>query len=232
MGSFVNLFPASLAVLLVLFTPIADPARISVADQVRRLEAGEISPSQFDFRLLRFHSGRYGLQALERLKHKQDGPEAAQISQKANEALDWRNPWQGEQRTVRVTPVLRVVNITVIAPKGQALPESFVHQNWSAFPRQYVLPSCLVADAKCEALMTDLDGDGQPEILLFGFPAGASAAFKLVDGTWTFLGAIANAQCAGVRDALRAEKFHTIAPAMRDIEAAGRRLRVSGDCAL
>src|SRR5262249_15419793 len=51
-----------LAVLLFLFTPAGDPARISVADQVGRLEAGKISPDQFDFAFLRSGSGRYGWQ--------------------------------------------------------------------------------------------------------------------------------------------------------------------------
>ena len=68
-----------LAVLLALFTPIADPARIAVADQVARLESGEISPDKFDFAFLRFQSGRYGRQALERLKRKEDGPDALRI---------------------------------------------------------------------------------------------------------------------------------------------------------
>jgi hypothetical protein len=70
-----NVFTAFviLGVLLALFSPIADPARISVADQVARLEAGKISLEQFDFAFLRFQSGRFGLDALERLKENQDG---------------------------------------------------------------------------------------------------------------------------------------------------------------
>src|SRR6266516_5842913 len=54
-------------VLLALFTPIADPARISVADQVNRLQSGSIPPDKFDFGFLRFGSGRYGMAALQGL---------------------------------------------------------------------------------------------------------------------------------------------------------------------
>ena len=41
------------------FTPIADPARLAVADQVRRLESGRVAPAQFDFTSLRFDGARY-----------------------------------------------------------------------------------------------------------------------------------------------------------------------------
>src|SRR5262249_6395495 len=118
-----------LGVLFALFTPLADPVRISIADQVRRLESGRTPVDEFDFSLLRFRSGRYGLSALEELKRKTDGPEAARISQKANEALDGRTAPSQVRRDVRATPASRIANITVVAPKGHPLPESFVQQD-------------------------------------------------------------------------------------------------------
>src|SRR5262249_36324209 len=48
---------AVLVVLLALFTPVADPAKIAVADQVRRLQDGRISVDKFDYEFLRFRSG-------------------------------------------------------------------------------------------------------------------------------------------------------------------------------
>jgi len=220
-----------LAVLLALLTPIADPARLSVADQVARLESGNLSPDQFDFVFLRFLSGRYGEQALERLKTKQDGPNAGRISQKANEALDWRTRAHAGPRVARATPQTRTANITVLN-SGAALPDSFVQQNWESMLRPYLLPRCLTADAKCEAVLADLDSDGTPEILLFTTPTGVSAAFhSTADGRWVFLGAIANANCAGVRDALKAGRFETVTPLLKEIEANGQRLRVDGECA-
>jgi hypothetical protein len=220
-----------LAVLLALLTPIADPTRISVADQVARLESGKIGPDQFDFVFLRFLSGRYGEQALERLKTKQDGPDAARISQKANEALDWRTRSQARENIPRATPQTRVKNITVLNSSA-ALPDSFLQQNWEAMPRPVLLPRCLTANAKCEAILADLDGDGTPEILLFSVPTGVAVAFRsTADGKWAFLGPIANADCAGIRDALRAGKFETVVPLLKEIEANGQRLRVSSECA-
>jgi hypothetical protein len=123
-----------LAVLLALLSPIADPARLSVADQVARLESGKASTDQFDFAFLRFFSGRYGEQALERLKTKQDGPDAVRISQKANEALDWRTPAYAK-RIVRATSQSRAANITVLsssAPLPDQLPAARVARDLGA----------------------------------------------------------------------------------------------------
>jgi hypothetical protein len=57
-----NLIMAAVSVLLLiaLFTPIADPARLSVGSQVKRLETGKVAPDKFDFQFLRFEGGRYG----------------------------------------------------------------------------------------------------------------------------------------------------------------------------
>lgn len=214
-----------LAALLALTTPIADPARLSVADQVARLESGKTSVDQFDFAFLRFESGRYGEQALERLKTKRDGP-----AQKANEVLDWRH--RGGQDRHRIAPVAtpssRVANITVLSPSRQPLPDGFAQKNWT---RSFLLPPCLNADAKCEAILVDLDGDGAPEILLFTVPTGVAAAFKLAaDGNWRFLGSVTNAHCAGVRDALRAGKFETAEPLLKELEVAGQRVRINREC--
>src|SRR5262245_31257831 len=68
------------AAVLSLFSPLADPGRISVADQLARLQAGTVPPERFDFNFLRFNSGRYGREALDRLAAATDGPLAATIS--------------------------------------------------------------------------------------------------------------------------------------------------------
>jgi hypothetical protein len=217
-----------LAVLLALFSPIADPARISVADQVARLEAGSISPDQFDFAFLRFQSGRFGLDALERLKTKQDGPNALRIADQARVALLWKNTSEARRKApLPITPQQRAANITVIYPKGQFLPDAFLQQDWSAMPQRYRYPNCLTADvfAFCEAMMVDLDGDGGPEIILLGVGAEA-AAFKQSENQWILLGNITNTGCKGVRDALREGKFEIATLELKELAVAGQSLRV------
>src|SRR6202030_3363439 len=111
--------------------------------------------------------------------------------------LDWRTRAQAQPSIMRATPQRRAANITVLNSSA-ALPDSFVQQNWGSTPRPYRLLRCLRADAKCEAILVDLDGDGTAEILLFTTPTGAAAAFQsTADGKWAFLGPLANAHCAG-----------------------------------
>jgi hypothetical protein len=221
-----------LAVLLALLTPIADPARLSVADQVARLESGKIPPDQFDFAFLRFEGGRYGERALEGLKTKRDGPDAAQVSQKANEALDWRTRADAGMKVMPVTPQRRAANITVMNSKTP-LPDSFLQQDWQETSSPFLLPPCLTSNAKCEAVWSDLSGDGNPELLLFALPTGIAVAFQsTTDGRWAVLGSVANAQCAGVRDGLKSGKFETVPPLFREIEVGGQRLHIDSGCTL
>jgi len=221
-------------VLLVLGTPVADPARISVADQLSRLQAGTVKPEDFDFGFLRFRAGRYGTHALEQLAAQTEGPQASVIAARANHALHAKSAWEIGHPAPQPTPAERRLHITVISPNGATLPEDFVQQDWNAFQPRFRLPNCLYSDSQCDAILIDLDGDGQPELLLFNNPpVGGTAAFKrgLTDGTWTFLGAVANANCPGVRDALHAGRFETAQPALKEIAAYGKRLFISTDCA-
>ncbi|MFH1341113.1 MAG: DUF4153 domain-containing protein [Pseudomonadota bacterium] len=230
-----NIFTSLVIVglLLALGTPVADPARISVADQLSRLRAGTVTPEQFDFRFLRFGAGRYGRDALEQLAARREGPLASAIAERANLALGAKRPWEMGLAVPKppTTPAQRGLHITVISPNGATLPEGFVQQNWNVVQPRWKLPNCLVADARCEAILTDLDGDGQPEILLFNLINGGGAAFRkrLDDGNWAYLGIVANANCLGVRDALRAGQFEIVQP-LKEIAANGKRLFISSDC--
>lgn len=224
-----------LAVLLAIFSPIADPARIAVADQMARLESGKTSPDKFDYKFLRFHAGRYGMTALRELAARTQGADAALIAQRANQALLLQYQYQPLETAAAPTAQTRAANITVVQPPGQTLPDDFLAQEWTGQRLQYLIPRCLTANTpiqKCEAVLADLDGDGTPEILLLNTPSGGGAAFKRADDGkgWAILGPIANAQCQGVRDALRAGQFALAQPKLQEIEAAGVRVRINTDC--
>lgn len=219
-----------IAVLLVLSTPLADPARLSVVDQLRRLQAGRISPEQFDFTFLRFYAGRYGREALEQLVNNPQGSAGALIAQLADRALRATTPGALEASSApQITPEQREANIVVIEPKGALLPEEFARQDWSSTTgnQRQLLSGCLVADVKCEAILADIDGDGRPEILLL---EGRVTAFKSGADGWDYFGRVTHMSCVGVRDALRAGRFKIVEPSFKEIEVAGQRLGIDRGC--
>jgi hypothetical protein len=211
-----------LAVLVALYTPVADPARIAVADQVARLRDGRTAPERFDFAFLRFDGVRYGTEALERLRNLRDGPAAAQIAAAAESVLKRKTRWDPGT----ATSVDLAANITP-HPAGQALPKGFLDQHWEAGGST---PRCLTrASAKCDAFLVDLDGDGAAELLLVAAPEGSAVAFKTgADGRWAVLGTYsASWKCKSVREALRAGEFQPVEPdRVRDLEVRGMRLRL------
>src|SRR6202012_4132788 len=112
-----------LLVLLALFTPIADPARLSVNDQMARLNAGKVGAAKFDFNYLRFEGARYGKAALEQLQARTQGPDAAELSKQATLALRRRSRW--DMITSEVVDV--AANLTVW-PASARLPDGFATQ--------------------------------------------------------------------------------------------------------
>jgi hypothetical protein len=217
-----------LAVILALFSPVADPARIAVADQVGRLEAGRIRVEQFDFDFLRFHGGRYGMEALDRLRHKEDGPDAARIAEKANAVLAAKTPFEAGMSGGHATPDQRAANISVAYPSGQSLPATFLQQDWNAPPDQWRHLRCLTGNSKCDAVMLDLDGDGTPEVLVSMRPNGFFVVYRETDGKWISVRNLAN--CKGLREALLAGNFELATPEFKEIRVADRKLYVQRDC--
>jgi hypothetical protein len=163
-----NLVMAAVSVLLLiaLFTPIADPARLSVTSQVKRLESGKVSAAKFDFQFLRFKSGRYGSLALERLKTSRDA-EIAKGAVAAFALKAWTAPENDKPDFSKV----------VVYPIGAKLPPSFVSQDEDS---QRL--TCMNADSGCRALLLDVDGDGAEEVLLGGDTS--LAVFKESEGRW------------------------------------------------
>ncbi|HEY0599917.1 FG-GAP repeat domain-containing protein [Brevundimonas sp.] len=157
----------ALILILTLFSPLADPARLSVADQMARLERGAVTPDEFDYRFLRFESGKAGQAALARLA-RSSNPETARLA-KAMQAE--RSRYDVRVRGEQAAPVIESW------PVGTALPVDFL----ASANRVGPTVSCAAA-GDCVATRRDLNGDGKSEIVL-ARRSGASI-FEQTDGGW------------------------------------------------
>jgi hypothetical protein len=215
-----------IAVMLALLTPLADPARLAVADQVARLQQGRIAADKFDYAFLRFRSGRYGRDALDALRKTETGAEAEEIRRRATQAAAQTNEYNFAAPT---TPEL-AAHITVY-PRGRTLPPSFVQQNWAASLQRYMFPTCLTNAAQnCEAFLVDLDGSGVDQIVLAeGAGQRRAMLFKVQgDGKWQLAGTFPwQMSCDSVREKLRTGQF-TVEPSKeKDIAEGDLRLSLT-----
>ncbi len=220
---------AVIAVLLALFTPLGDPSRLAVSSQVARLKSGAVTANAFDYAYLKSEGGRYGHDALVRFASTDFGPATATVRKMAKAALI--EPFQPAAPIKPAGPADLAANIAVY-PKGAKLPDSFQKQDWHAqnfIPGTFV-PDCLrLAGAKCDAVLVDLDGDGQDEILIadnIGLGGVAGLFRDGADGHWTRAGQIVIPVCAMIADALRNGQFTLVAPLYRDVAVGGIVLQV------
>lgn len=216
-----------LALALALFTPVADPARIAVSDQMARLARGTIPAARFDYGFLRFRGARYGMQALQMLAAQGVGPQAAEVRRHAAAALSmkYEDPL-GRAAAIDVAANLRAW------PQGAQLPASLLRQDWHANGAGQV-PGCLRhAASRCDAFLMDVDGDGHDEVLLVGETVrDGEALLAERDGVWTVAARtpmhVQLAGCKGWQERLRAGDYALAAPRLREIEVGGQRIALT-----
>ena len=216
-----------LAVLLSLFSPVLDPARISVAHQIARLENGTQSAANFDFDYLKFEGKRYGLAALERLKTTSKGDDAALVRKKAAHALEKKNKWDETDQQPTALDVR--ANLTAW-PKGKQIPDSFVDQDWGTISTAWKIPAFLRTKANaCNVYMMDLNGDSREEILVVAHSHSYMDTGVFVETpnhTWQLVAKLSerDTKCVLLNEKLQANEYKLIAPRLKDLEIAGRRI--------
>ena len=220
-----------LVILLALFTPIADPMRLSVDSQMARLKSGTMKTEAFDFNYLRWEGGRFGRDALNNLTKSKE----VRVSDAAQAALkeSYRYSIVGSEKA---SPAEITTAITVY-PKGKALPASFLRQDWSKdqFDDSMHMPVCMSGSNRswrCDAVVQDFDGDGTDEVLLVRGNKQAddlwwnAELYRRDRETWRLIGSLVPPHCRGDREALLSGKFTlTTHPApLPDIEIGGQRV--------
>lgn len=213
-----------MAVLLALFTPIADPARIAVNDQMARLESGRTGAAQFDVQFLRFEGKRYGRAALDQLMTRLGSPDAALLSQKAAKALAQKNRWDAVPELKEMASLAANVQMW---PTTAKLPANFLAQHWDDLPGR-ALPDCLLKnDAKCDGFLIDMDGDGRPEVVLADGQDSLVLFAEQPAGVWTVAGRSNGgaSACGSLLDMLKAGQAKAAPARIQDLDVGGLRLQ-------
>jgi len=213
----------TLAVLIALFSPIADPARISVADQIARLKNGVTPADKFDYIYLRDQGGKYGMDALVKMR-----AEAKTTEDKARIDTAMMKPKYSYVPPTPPKPEEMGANITVYPP-GQHLPDSFLKQDWSKFVNG-TYPACLYDNTqKCEAFLITDAVNSAPEIVItsqIGDVFGPMSVLKFDNNQWKLLGGLNGANCKSVADSMRAGNFAMVPATGEDLAVKGAKFQV------
>jgi hypothetical protein len=204
-----------LALIVALFTPVADPARLSVSDQLGRLGRGATSADRFDYDFLRFDSARYGRETLSHLAKDGAGKDAATVKRLAAAAVVRKERDREARAPEGFTIEDRRRNITVY-PSGATLPPDFLVRD-PAGEAAYTVPCLMVKDQRCDAFVIDVNGDGASEVLVDG--SGETSVFSKGPDGWGVVGYLQRSGCAGALEALKAGKARPTPSPWPDIQA-------------
>ncbi len=222
-----NVFGAfvTIAIILLLSSPIGDPARIAVSSQVAALKSGKIPPGKFDFMFLRWQGERYGAEALAALAA---NPGSDTVKDGVAQAQRSLSRWD---RGSVMPSETEFASMVTVYPAGRSLPQSFVAQQEKWPEHAYAAePLCLRSrTAHCDVILVDLDGDGVDEIMLADTDGYATPYVFKIDGggVWRLIGNLPlNFSCPGMRDALRAGQFTTTPSPWKDLSIQGKTFRI------
>ena len=216
-----------LGVLALLFSPAADPDRLSANDQLARLASGKVTAAQLDVGYLHFDAGRYGRAALARLEGDAAAPQGALL--RARIAAVRKQVYRHHNKELRELqdPPALAENLRAW-PAGTRLPDSFLKMDWAQVAAS--LPDCLRRRAAaCDAFLLDLGADTAPEVILVGDSFENVVLREDPGGQWRVAGSLPPrlANCPPLRQALREGRFRAVPAAWSDIEIGGQRIPVA-----
>lgn len=180
------------ALLVALMTPIADPARLSVSNQIARLDSGRVAPEDFDFGFLASDRSRHwGQTALEKLKARSGSERDKRIAELAERLGDeqhtydrGRHSFNERRDAVRLVGPGEIPDAALLPtskkdPIGECLSKKrdFDQRVEFAIERRRELEGDPDAvridlpsewnDGLCLARLLDLDDDGDSDLLVW-----------------------------------------------------------------
>jgi hypothetical protein len=221
-----------LGILALVLSPAADPARLSVNSQLRRLTRGEILPGKFDYGFLRFESGRFGTEALARLADDANDDvreRAARVQQ--TRTRTYHAP--GEPDPAVSEPAF---SHATVYPRDARLPDDFRSTN---FPKtSQVVPLCMRDGTPCDIYILPYGALNDSAIIVSPHKPqlGERAPYFVLEGhvfqrdregKWIHIGTLAGMGCPNIVAALRDGKVTTVRPEYDDLLVDGVRIHFS-----
>lgn len=158
--------------LILLHTPVLDPARISVNSHMARYHSGKITADEVSLYMLD-NSLKPGREALLALQKDAAFIKDAKRKQALNSILNGDRGWQD------LTSTQLAKNIALVP--GTTPPEASF---WQKIAKDtYNLKSCR-EPASCLLANLDLNGDGQPERVIFAFGDGEMLVYRNQNAEW------------------------------------------------
>ena len=168
----------SLALLILINTPVLDPWRISVTSHMARYQEGKITADQVSLYMLS-HAGRKGQEALVMLQN--DPPFIADAKRKRD--IDMLVNGTRNQAEWFTADILE--KSVQLAP-GMTRPDNRLWQGMMKY--RYRLETCKTEKGVCLLVMQDLNGDGQPEAVLYDFSDRTILVFTQNHTDWSLAG--------------------------------------------
>lgn len=162
----------ALVCLALLTSPVLDPRRLGVNAQIARLEAGAVTPDDFDYRYLRWESGRWGELALRRLAHDQRDERRRVIAELARDELAKKQRWSDdtdEAAPTREAARARLQSVTVDGATPAPLPDSLIDY-LRLQKNDYDVGQCLRVRNSCAVWLQDFNRDKTLDALVIVGP--------------------------------------------------------------
>ncbi|WP_449547216.1 DUF4153 domain-containing protein [Lelliottia amnigena] len=213
----------ALACLILIHTPILDPWRISVASHMARYHDGRITADQVSLHMLS-QTGRKGREALVALKNDPQFTSDAKRQRDVNQLL------AGQKGKADGLTAAILANVIQRAPGTPPLDNGL----WQEMMKyKYRFETCTTENGACLLVSQDLNGDGQPEAVVYQFVDRAILVFTghgknwaLAGESWKMPEALSRAE---FDRALEQGKVGTAVKPWADITIFGERVKVDYD---
>lgn len=199
-----------------LHTPVIDPWRITVMNQLARFAEGRAKVDERDLYLFS-DAGRRGKQALQAIsRHPQWLSDPARQKAVLMQLLAARN-------ATNAKPAISDLKRAIPLRSGSEAPP----ESWWQMQTQYIEQEagiCLVDSGSCLVWMQDMNNDGTPEVLLYNRNQQSITLYAHQATGWNQIGSVTLSE--RLEQALRDKIPETVVKPWRDLEVNGQRLPV------